>query len=67
MPNIQNDEAQELSKNYKGGPCSHPELYKEYYKSSATGDYVCSRCGEAFWGPTYTAASENAAANPRKK
>jgi len=28
--------------------CSHPELDKEYYLGSDTGDYVCTTCGESF-------------------
>jgi hypothetical protein len=27
-------------------PCDHPQLDKEYYLGSATGDYVCTTCGE---------------------
>lgn len=31
--------------------CNHTraDLEKEYYFGSATGDYVCPKCGEAFW------------------
>lgn len=28
--------------------CDHPELDKEYYLGTHTGDYICTTCGEAF-------------------
>ncbi|GKT33904.1 hypothetical protein ADUPG1_002694, partial [Aduncisulcus paluster] len=52
MPNITYEEACELRKNYEGGPCDHENLLKEYFNSAHTGDYVCERCGESFYGPT---------------
>ncbi len=29
-------------------PCEHPGVAKEYYGGMATGDYVCTTCGEPF-------------------
>lgn len=31
-------------------PCEHPGVLREYVRGSATGDYICARCGEAGWG-----------------
>ncbi len=28
--------------------CEHPNIEKEYYSDSPTGDYLCTKCGEAF-------------------
>jgi hypothetical protein len=28
--------------------CKHPYIEKEYYFGSPTGDYLCTKCGEAF-------------------
>jgi len=28
--------------------CYHPVIEKEYYFGSPTGDYLCTKCGEAF-------------------
>ena len=30
--------------------CNHPHLEKEYELGAATGDYVCTTCGETGWG-----------------
>jgi hypothetical protein len=30
-------------------PCDHPSKAKEYYLGSATGDLICTTCGESFW------------------
>jgi hypothetical protein len=48
---VQMDEAQELRRrwNEAGSPeCDHPELDREYYLGSQTGDRVCLMCGEVF-------------------
>jgi hypothetical protein len=29
-------------------PCDHPQLVKEYYLGTQTGDKVCTTCGEDF-------------------
>lgn len=29
-------------------PCDHETLEKEYFNDMATGDYICTKCGEAF-------------------
>jgi transposase-like protein len=29
-------------------PCDHPTVRREYYLGAATGDYICSTCGESF-------------------
>ena len=31
--------------------CSHPRTEREFYLGSATGDYVCTTCGEC-WSRT---------------
>lgn len=50
---MQMDDARRLCEEWekKGNPpCDHENLEKEYALGSATGDYVCTRCGEAGWG-----------------
>jgi hypothetical protein len=47
---MQMNEARELKKLRGNLPCDHPELEKQYYLRMSTGDYVCTRCGEAGWG-----------------
>jgi len=39
-------------------PCTHPNLDKEYYLSSDTGDYVCTTCGKAGFGPDWPQQDE---------
>jgi transcription initiation factor TFIIIB Brf1 subunit/transcription initiation factor TFIIB len=46
---MQLEEAKELRKMWGNKPCEHKERVKEYMKSTATGDYVCTTCGEAIW------------------
>jgi hypothetical protein len=49
---MQSDDARQLREEWarKGNsPCDHPELDKEYYLGSGTGDYVCTTCGRAGW------------------
>lgn len=43
-------EAQRLREAWGDRPCNHPSLDKEYDHGAATGDYVCTQCGEARWG-----------------
>ncbi len=47
MP-IQYDKANEIEKDWGNNECSHPEITKEYYLSSQTGDYRCRQCGATF-------------------
>ncbi len=47
MP-IQFDKANEIEKGWGNKECSHPEITKEYYRSSQTGDYRCRQCGAIF-------------------
>ncbi len=47
---MQTDEAERMRKEWADKPCKHPKLEKEYYLGSATGDYVCTTCGEARGG-----------------
>lgn len=47
---MQMDEAARLRKNWNGDPCPHSNLEKEYELGSATGDYICTRCGESGYG-----------------
>jgi hypothetical protein len=45
---MQNSDARELQKEWKekgNKPCSHPQIEKEYYLGTQTGDYVCTTCG----------------------
>jgi len=35
---------------HKGEKCDHRDLDKEYYLGAATGDYVCTICGESGYG-----------------
>ena len=46
MRKMQTSKAKELQKQWGDKPCNHPELAKEYYLGSDTGDYVCTTCGE---------------------
>jgi len=46
MPNIQSSEVKR--KDIPG--CTHSSLSKEYYLGSATGDYVCDKCGKSGFG-----------------
>ncbi|GAA1246629.1 hypothetical protein GCM10009609_07670 [Pseudonocardia aurantiaca] len=48
---MQMDEAKRLREEQaaKGNPpCGHPQLVKEYYLGTQTGDKVCTTCGEDF-------------------
>jgi hypothetical protein len=47
---MQSKEAAELRKLWGNEPCSHPNVEKEYDLGMATGDYVCTTCGECGWG-----------------
>jgi hypothetical protein len=47
---MQMKDAKALRKRWVGKACSHPEIEKEYDLGTATGDYVCTRCGQAGWG-----------------
>jgi hypothetical protein len=47
---MQMRDASALRKRWGNKPCSHPHLEKEYDLGAATGDYVCTTCGEAGWG-----------------
>lgn len=47
------ENAQELQRDWKAKgnlPCDHQNLEKEKERGRDTGDYVCTRCGEARWG-----------------
>lgn len=37
--------AARLRREWGDKPCDHPQIEKEYYLGSDTGDYVCIRCG----------------------
>ena len=47
---MQMNEAMVLKKAWGDKPYDHPTFEKEYHLSTATGDYVCTRCGKAVWG-----------------
>lgn len=44
---MQFKEALALKKVWGDKPCNHPNVEKEYYLGTATGDYVCTTCGLA--------------------
>ncbi|MBO4234796.1 hypothetical protein FO675_10950 [Riemerella anatipestifer] len=46
---MQLQKARELQQMWGNKPCDHKELEKEYFNSTATGDYACRVCGKAFW------------------
>lgn len=43
-------EAAELRVKWEGSTCEHPDLEKEFYAGTPTGDYVCTKCGATGWG-----------------
>jgi hypothetical protein len=47
---MQLKKAAELKRERGDKPCDHSNLEKEYDLGSATGDYVCTQCGEAGFG-----------------
>ncbi len=47
---MQSEEAARRRKEWGDEPCPHPSLEKEYMGGMATGDYVCTTCGETRWG-----------------
>lgn len=60
MPNIQIKDAERLREDNESELCDHPQLLKEYDFGSATGDYICSKCGAFVWGPTHAKARARA-------
>ncbi len=44
---MQDNEAINLSRQWKGGKCIHSHIEAEFHLGSRTGDYVCTTCGEA--------------------
>jgi hypothetical protein len=58
-------EAKERRRIWGGKPCSHPELEQERDDiGTSTGDYVCTRCGEARWGSHWNEPAETDPARP---
>lgn len=47
---MQLKEALALKEQWGDKPCKHPHVVKEYALGTATGDYICTTCGEAGWG-----------------
>jgi len=47
---MQMKKAMELRVKWGSKPCDHRNLDKEYELGAATGDYVCTQCGQAGWG-----------------
>jgi hypothetical protein len=45
---MQSKRAEALRREWGDKPCEHPDFDREYYLGTETGDYVCTRCGEAF-------------------
>lgn len=44
---VQIKEAMDRKKAWGDKPCGHENLEKEYELGMATGDYVCTQCGES--------------------
>lgn len=47
---MQMKDAEAIRERWGNKPCDHPSLEKEYELGAATGDYVCTKCGQAGWG-----------------
>ena len=47
---MQLEKAQKLKAEWGNKPCEHSDLAKEYHLGAATGDFVCTTCGEAGFG-----------------
>ena len=47
---MQMKEARALQKRWGKKPCDHPEIVQEHDLGSATGDYVCTTCGQSRYG-----------------
>lgn len=48
---MQMDDAEKLRAEWeaKGNPpCEHPQIVREFYRGTATGDKVCTTCGKVF-------------------
>lgn len=60
---MQNTKALSLKERWGGKPCDHLKLTKEYDRATATGDYVCTTCGESGWGWSWNKKSEPTAVN----
>jgi transposase-like protein len=48
---VQMSDAVQIRKQWEASgspPCGHPTVHKEYFLGAATGDYICSTCGESF-------------------
>ena len=43
-------EGAELRAKWGNEPCEHLGVLREYVRGSATGDYVCAKCGAVGWG-----------------
>ena len=56
-------EAEALRERWGDEPCDHPSLEKEYELGSATGDYVCTKCGHTGWGSDWNQQSGGVEAN----
>lgn len=50
---MQLKDAAKLRQKWGDKACSHPKVVKEYDLGAATGDYVCTTCGESGWGPDW--------------
>ena len=50
---MQQKDAIKLKDDRGDEPCSHPSLEKEYELGTATGDYVCTSCGESRAGSAW--------------
>jgi|GEM_PF-613449 len=64
---MQTTKAEELRKKWGNKPCDHPNLEKEYFLGAATGDYVCTQCGEAGWGSDWNEKRHKAKADGKTK
>ena len=46
---MQLEKANKLRKAWGDKPCNHPDVEKEYYLGSNTGDKVCTTCGRVIF------------------
>lgn len=56
---MQMQEARNLRAKWGGKACNHSELEKEYDLGTATGDYVCTKCGESGMGSDWNEQKAN--------
>lgn len=58
---MQLEKAKKLKTEWGDKHCEHPDLAKEYHLGSATGDFVCTTCGEAGSGRNWVEREKGSA------